>query len=92
MTNCLTDKSANSLAVQDETNWLTSQKLIDWLVNWLTDSLSDWLSHELTDEVINWLTDELSMTNCLADQLSHRLIDWLTNKLMAHLTDWLPEK
>jgi hypothetical protein len=72
---------------------ITADRLIDWLVEWLTDI--DWLSGLLTDLVtdwlIYWLIDELIdlLTDWLNDWPTGWLIDCFTDLFTDWPTDWL---
>ena len=55
---------------------------MDWLTDWLTDSMNVW---KLIDS--DWLTDWL--TDMWTDSLNDWLNEWLINLLIHGLTDWL---
>ena len=64
--------------------------MIDWLIEWLTDSEIDWL----TDLLIRWLTDWLiddrtSMDQARIGQQTNLQIDQLIDWVAYWLIDWL---
>jgi hypothetical protein len=59
-----------------------SEWLTDWLIRWLTDSVTDWFG----DWLIRWLTD--SVTDWFGDWLIRWLTDSVTDWLIRSLADW----
>ena len=58
-------------------------RLIDWLIDLLTDQLIDWLIDLLTDQLIDWLIDLL--TDQFIDWLIDCFIYWVAQKSQKSL-------